>query len=176
MGSRPVAMIAAAFFALAAGTCHNDDDSDSTASDRTTTTQSPEAEVEAAYFAFWDMAVRLAESPDPEDPEIAQRASGDALSDLLDGLQRLRDLNRHSEFGPLYEHDVLSVRVDRDSAVVEDCAVDDSRIVDGTSGAVVDESVVTERLQVTLARADDSMWRVDSSTRSNAWEGAVECM
>ena len=79
MGSRPLVMIAAAFLALAAGTCHSDDDADST-SDRTTTTVSPESEVETAYLAFWDMAVRLAGSPDPNDPEIAQRASGDALA------------------------------------------------------------------------------------------------
>jgi hypothetical protein len=175
MGSRPVAMIAVAFLALSAGTCHSDSDDAGPTSERTTTTASPEAEVETAYLAFWDMAVRLAESPDPNDPEIAQRASGDALAGLVDGLRNLQSLNRHSEFGPLYEHAVLAVRVDGDSAVVEDCAIDDSRIVDLESGEVVDESVVTEQLQVTLVRADNSAWRVDSSTRTNSWEGAVEC-
>ena len=157
MGSRPVALLAAAFLALAAGGCHSDDD-DAADPGRTTTTQSPESEVESAYLAFWDMAVRLAQSPDPDDPEIDQRASGEARSGLVDGLRRLADLNRHSEFGPLYEHDVLSVDLDGDTAVVEDCAVDDSKIVDIGTGEVIDQSVVTEHLVVTMARDDDTSW------------------
>jgi hypothetical protein len=166
-------MIAVAVLALTAGTCSSDDDSDST-SDRTTTTVSPETEVETAYLAFWDMAVRLAESPDPNDPEIAQRASGDALTDLVDGLQSLQSQGRHSEFGPRYGHDVLSVKIVGDTATVEDCAIDDSKIVNRETGEVVVEGIGTERLSATVLRTDDG-WVVDKFVQVEAWQGAVEC-
>jgi hypothetical protein len=166
-------MIAAAFLALTAGTCHSDDDADSR-SDRTTTTVSPESEVETAYLAFWDMAVRLAESPDPNDPEIAQRASGDAKADLVDGLQRLQSQGRHSEFGPQYGHDVLLVKIVGDTATVEDCAVDDSKIVNRETGEIVVEGVGTERLSATVLRTGGG-WIVDKFVQVEAWQGAVEC-
>jgi hypothetical protein len=176
MGSRPLAMIAAALLALVAGTCQSDDDADDTSptTDRTTTTVSPEAEVEAAYLAFWDMAVRLAESPNPDDPEIAQRASGDALADLVNGLRALQSQNQHSEFGPEYGHEVLSTEIDGETAIVEDCAVDDSKIVNVETGEIAVEGVGTQRLSVTLRRSDGD-WVVDKFDQLDAWTGAVAC-
>src|SRR5918994_5705071 len=49
----------------------------------TTTTQDPEAEVEAAYLAYWEMQQRLAEAPNPSDPEVRQRTTGPALDKLI---------------------------------------------------------------------------------------------
>jgi hypothetical protein len=176
MGSRPLAMIAAALLALVAGTCQSDDDADDTSptTDRTTTTVSPEAEVEAAYLAFWDMAVRLAGSPNPDDPEIAQRASGDALADLVDGLHALRTANQRTDSGPTTGHDVLAVEVDGDRAHLDDCAVDESRLVDVDTGETKVEATTTTRWAVTAIRRD-GRWLVDQFERTDAWEGAVAC-
>jgi hypothetical protein len=164
---------------LGATSCSDDDDdtaeSSSTSSTTTPTTVSPEAEVKTAYLAFWDMFVRLAQAPDPSDPEIAQRSSGETLRKVVDGLTALRDSNQRSEFGPHYQHQVLSVDVEGgDTAVLRDCAVDDSRRVDASSGDIVEEAVVTELSEVTLIRGTTG-WLVDHSTRLNAWEGAVVC-
>jgi hypothetical protein len=173
LASRPVAMIAVAFLALTTGTCHNDDDS-SSSTDRTTTTQSPEAEVEAAYLAFWDTAVRLAESPDPNDPDIEQRASGDALADLVDGLRALQTANQRTVSGPATTHDVLSVEIEEDTAHIDDCAVDESQLVDVTTGQTKAEGTTTTRWAVTLVKTDAG-WLVDQFNRVNAWEGVVAC-
>src|SRR5918995_3724000 len=56
----------------------------------TTTTQNPEAEVEAAYLAYWEMAKRLSEAPDPNDPELGERATGTALDKLVDSLTTMK--------------------------------------------------------------------------------------
>jgi hypothetical protein len=168
------AALTAGVFALAltAATCGGDDDD---SSGHPTTTESPQAAVKADYLAFWDMAVRLAEAPDPADPELTKRASGDALDDLVKGLTTLKAADQHSVFGPRYTHDVLSVQINGKKATVEDCAVDDSKIVDASTGEVVDQSVVTERLEVELVQSDNNSWLVNSSSRKDAREGAVAC-
>lgn len=174
-------MVLAAGLTLGAATCGGgDDDSDrpttTTSTASTTTTLTPEEEVEAAYLAFWDMFVRLAQDPNANDPEIRQRTTGEALGNLLDGLTTLETLNRRSEFGPQYKHNVLTTVIGSGSAVVTDCAVDDSRIVDEESGAIIEERTVTELSEVTLVRNGEAGWLVDHSTRLNAWNGAVECV
>lgn len=165
-----------------ASACGDDDSSGASSTDPTSTTKpettpttlSPEEEVEAAYLAFWDMATRLAEDPDPDDPEIPQRASGQALGNLVDGLTTLRAANQRTELRDNYEHNVLSVEIDGDSARLEDCAVDDAQIVDAETGNPVRESTVTELVEVTLVRSQQR-WLVDSSSRIHAWNGPVEC-
>lgn len=172
---RWVALLALPLSFLACTGDDDDDSPDDSSPAESTTTLSPEAEVEAAYLAFWEMFVRLAQAPDPTDPEISQRASGDALRNLIEGLTDLQTLNRRSEFGPDYEHRVLSVELTSDNtAVVKDCAVDDSRIVDVSNGETVEQATVTELSEVTLLLRD-TRWLVDHSRRLNAWEGAVEC-
>ena len=154
--------------------CGDDDDSSSEAPP-TTTSPDSESEVESAYLAFWDMAQRLAESPNPDDPELIRRASGEALTDLVAGLTALRDQGRRSELGPSYRHEVISTRLTgATTAVVEDCAVDDSRIVEDATGDVVVEGVGTELIEVTLIHEDES-WLVDSISQIDVWEGAVAC-
>lgn len=176
MGSRPLAMIAAAVLALVAGTCQSDDDADDTSptTDRTTTTVSPEAEVEAAYLAYWDMFVRLTQDPDPSDPEIVERTSGDALQKLSQGLSNLRDQQQRAGFGPLYAHDVLSVEIVGQQSMVRDCAIDDSHLVDVATGETLDGDVATDLWEATMVRRNDE-WLVDSIESVEAFDGAVSC-
>src|ERR671911_1658895 len=92
------AAVACALLVLSSG-CGDDDgeaaDEGTTSTSETTiasttTTQDPEAEVEAAYLAYWEMAERLLAAPDPDDPEIAQRVIGSARAKLVDSLATLR--------------------------------------------------------------------------------------
>lgn len=150
--------------------------SDDTADTPPTTTPPPEAEVEDAYLAFWDMATRLSQAPDPDDPDLERFASGQALADLVAGLEALESQQRHSELGPGYRHEVLNVEVtDGDTAVVEDCAIDDSRIVDDETGEVLVEGVGTQLLSVDMVRRE-AQWIVDSIDELQVWEGAVPCV
>lgn len=173
----------AATVLLTACACGSDDDeATDTSSSTTPTTEAPPAtvsvedEVETAYLAFWEMFVRLAEAPDPTDPEITDRASGEALGNLVDGLTTLQSSNQRSDFGRRYRHDVLMVDLTDDStAVLEDCAVDDSRVVDVSTGRTVAEGLVTEHLQATLILSGNQ-WRVDRTSRLNSWNGEVSCV
>lgn len=171
---------------VAAGACGGDDDDgsdDTTTSSsadtqprQTTTTRftPEEQEVIDAYLAFWEMAVRLGQDPDPDDPEIQQRASGEALGNLVDGLTTLRAAKQVTQTGESYAHEVLSVEIDGDTALLEDCAVDDSQLVDAATGEPVRGDTVTELVQVTLIDRDDN-WLVDGSERIDAWSGVAEC-
>jgi hypothetical protein len=165
---------------LAVATGCGDDDDTAGPDDGTTTTEapdttlSPEAEVEAAYLAFWDMAVRLAGAPNPDEPEIVERASGEARDNLVNGLTTLRSAEQRSEFGQQYRHEVLSVQVDGQTAHIDDCAVDDSRVVDAATGEVVVEGVGTELLSATLI-SNGGDWLVDRFSQIESWEGVAEC-
>jgi hypothetical protein len=173
MGSRPVAMIAAAFLALVAGTCQSDDDS--SAPSRTTTTRSPETEVETSYLAFADMGARLLQDPDPTDPEIGERAAGDAKDELVASLQALRDAGLRYELGPEYAHQVLSTEIQGSGAVVDVCVIDDSKQVNAASGEVTAEGVTTVSWTVNMLREDDS-WLVQEITEDRVQEGVAECI
>lgn len=177
MGSRPMAMIAAAFLALVAGTCQSDDDdADDTSptTDRTTTTVAPEAQVEAAYLAYRDMVTRLLQAPDPADPEIGERTTDRNEEFLVDRLRTLLEQDQELRFGPQHTYEVVSVSIEGDEATVRDCTVDDAQTVSATSGAVVSEGTTTELLEATLRRSD-GQWRVATIDGLGHWEGAVTC-
>lgn len=187
MGMAAVAggLVALVVIALIVGPCADDGDpgppngsgtSSQPTNDSTTTTLSPEQEVEAAYLAYWDMAVRLAQAPNPDDPEIGHRSSGQARANLIDGLTTLRAANQRTEPGPRYGHEVLSVQIDeaQGSAIVEDCAVDESRLVDSGTGETLTDGLTTTLWSVQLVR-DGEAWLIDEFEQLDAWSGAVEC-
>jgi hypothetical protein len=160
--------------------CGADDTNGSQASDtpgadsEDTDTLSPEAEVEAAYLAYWEMLDRLAEAPDPDDPEILERASGEALFEVVAGLTRLRDAGHVAEIGSMYSHSVESVEVVGDRAVLRDCVVDDSKIVDPNTGEIVrGGDVASGALEVTLI-LEGNRWIVDAVERFPTGPG-VSC-
>jgi hypothetical protein len=181
MSGRIPALAIALALAFAAATCGDDEDppdctTSSTEPGTSSTTPSPEDEVEAAYLAYWDMAVRLAQAPNPDDPEIGERASGLARGNLIDGLTTLRTANQRTEPGERYGHGVLSIQVDQagGTAVLEDCAVDESRLVDVATGELVTEGTTTTHWRVHLVH-DGTRWLVDEFEQIDAWSGVVEC-
>lgn len=177
MGTRLAATTAVALLVvvLTGATCSSDDDdaADDTGPSSTPTTQSPEAEVEAAYLAFAEMGERLLQAPDPEDPEIAERTTGEARAELEGGLRSLRDSGMRYVLGEAYGHDVLSTEVDADQAVLKVCVVDDSRQVD-SAGEVIAEGTTTVEWTVEMQRPS-SEWLVASIIEDQVREGVVEC-
>ena len=153
--------------------CGDDDDSSSEAPP-TTTSPDSESEVESAYLAYWEMADRLAEEPDSEDPELEKRASGAALADLRDGLAALQAEDRHLDVGPKAAHEVSEISItDSERASLKDCDVDDSRLI-GPNGEVLDEGLTTTLWDVRLVDRGDG-WLVDQFERVDAWEGEGDC-
>src|SRR5829696_7474370 len=136
------------------------DDPPPTTAAVTTTTTSVESEVEAAYTAYLRMSDRLLQAPDPSDPEIPRLTTGRSLDALIRGLKELRDANQAVEFGDQYTNEIQSVElVDENNAVIRDCAIDDSRVVDQTTGEVVAEGIATGLFEVSLTR-QGGHWRV----------------
>jgi hypothetical protein len=146
----------------------------STTADPTTAAPSVEAEVEAAYLAYWTMAERLTNSPDPDDPEISQRAIGTALTTFVDSVTTLKAQGQAVVTGPQTSHDVTSIELSADSATLRDCNVDDAKRVEASSGDELIEAVATNLLEVTLVESDGT-WLVSSIKRVGAWDGATQC-
>ena len=139
----------------------------------TTTTQDPEAEVEAAYLAYWEMQQRLAEAPNPSDPEVRQRTTGPALDKLIDSLTTMRSMGQTLRFGPRYSHKVTSVDLQDDRATVRDCAVDDgARVTE--NGEETSLQLSTSLLETTLVDQGGD-WLVQSISELKSWDGATSC-
>jgi hypothetical protein len=167
---------------LAAGCGGGDDDSspdtsrrapDSSSSTAPPTTRSAESEVEEAYLAYWAMTERLLEAPNPDDPEIAQRATGPVRGQLIDSLTTLRAQDHAVRSGPDYAHSLLSIDVEGDTSLVRDCAVDDAAVVDVLSGETIDERLVTVLLETTLRQ--EGGWLVAEVDQQDSWEGKTTC-
>jgi hypothetical protein len=139
----------------------------------TTTTQDPEAEVEAAYLAYWEMQRRLAEAPNPSDPEVRQRTTGPALDKLVDSLTTMRSMGQTLRFGPRYSHKMTSVDLQADRATVRDCAVDDGTRVTA-NGEETSLQLSTSLLETTLVDQGRD-WLVESISELESWDGATSC-
>jgi hypothetical protein len=145
-------------------TAPNDDPS---TDDPTTTEPSVEAEVEAAYLAYWEMAERLAQAPDPNDPEIDDRSTGRVRNELVDNLTTMQTQGQHIEFGPSNAHDVVKVDINGGSAIVSDCVVDEGVQVDDSTGERVEFSATAGLLEATMVNSEGG-WIVESVAKPPA--------
>jgi hypothetical protein len=149
-------------------TAPNDDPS---TDDPTTTAPSVEAEVEAAYLAYLDMSDRLAREPNPQDPEIDERATGPARDMLVTSLTRMNEEGVHIEFGPSYSHDIVNVEVSGETAIVTDCFTDEGFRVHDAAGERIEFPATQALHEVSMSSADGT-WLVQSVTKPPA--SAVE--
>lgn len=136
-------------------------------------TLDPETEVEQAYLAFEDMFRRLRENPDPDDPEIAQRTTGETREAFVKAQTTMKTLGERATFGDKQALSVLSIEVtDVDLAEVHSCAIED-KTVTNSNGAQQHE-LMTYWTRYTLQRVD-GMWLVSSSSAVDRREGVQAC-
>jgi hypothetical protein len=69
---------------------------------------------------------------------------------------------------------VTVVSVDGDSAVVQECFVDDGQVIERSTGRVLNDTVATHSVQADLIRVD-GQWRVSAATLIQRWEGVAGC-
>ena len=144
------------------------------APESTSTTLTPTQEVEEAFLAFNAMMDRLREAPDPDDPEIAQRASGETLVGITDAATTMQTTGFSARFGERDSVDVLSVTlVDPATAIVRDCQVEDLTEVNA-EGETNGPFVRTFWTEWTLIKVDDA-WLVDSGNGVERREGVHPC-
>jgi hypothetical protein len=152
-------------------TAPNDDQS---ADDPTTTAPSVEAEVEAAYLAYWEMNERLARAPDPADPEIERLSMGSAKDRLVSGITGFVAKGQTVRFNDAYAHEILSIDPAGDKAQLRDCYVDDATVLDADSGEEIESATSTLYLAVTLTLTPEG-WKVSRVERLNIWDGVTQC-
>jgi hypothetical protein len=132
------------------------------------TTLDPEAatkaEIEAAYRQASDAFVAVASDPNAtvEDPRLDEHLKGTALAAAKLSVRKLRADGDVLQVTRL-ELNPRVVELGPDSAVVEDCAVDVSAIVDRDTGEVVVPAGPPEpKLMVATYERVDRVWMQDS--------------
>ena len=136
-----------------------------------------EEEVLAAwrgYRAALDEVNR--ENPDPDDPLLAEYATGEALETVRAAAARNRDEGLVVAFpeNSISEMWTESVSIDGDTATVRSCEVDDGLLLRAENGEVINDDVVTYLLEATLVR-EDSRWKVSKVVTEAKWDGLAGC-
>ncbi len=74
----------------------------------------------------------------------------------------------------VYRHAIESIEIAGDNATVVDCSVDDSLLIDTTSGVVLNDEIATYRFQLTLSSSSGS-WKTTSIQTLQEWDGEDGC-
>ena len=154
----------------------------STTSSTTTSTsiapaETPEQEVIDRYVGFWNARFEANSGvPNPDHPGLAEYATGAQLDNVIAETQDNLDegLALQQRDAPAAIQKVTVVSIDGDTAVVQECYVDDALVVRRDTGAVVDDSITTQNIQGTLQRVD-GRWRVAGTELLQESEGVSGC-
>ena len=169
----------AALVAVVFAACAGDDAS--TDPPATSTTLDPdeasEDEVRQAYRDFLEMAFRIAEAPDPNDPEIAQRATGDARGRIEQSAAEDQARGVVVRGGPDNKQTILTTTVAGDSARLTVCFVDHAGVFDAATGAEIEPMTTTTRLGTIDLLREDGTWKVNlvEAQEGKEWDGVHDC-
>jgi len=176
---RVAGVVATALVATTVWGCGGGTDDDVVAEPAADQQVDPElrTDVEEAYLAYWALVGRLESETPGQDAELAERATGTALTKLTSEMAMLELAGQVNVHGESYEHQVLSVEVTEsgpDQAVLRDCFVDDSTLVDRESREPVpgeEQGPKTTLLEVTLVMRDT--WQVQEIQVVDTFDGAT---
>jgi hypothetical protein len=175
---------------LAGGACGGEDNAESTdpaaasttSAPATTTTLDDETQKEeaatAAYLAFYDAYRAATANPvNPQEPEVQALMTGDHKAMVTRNLEDRRARGqavRHPE-NTRSTHTVRSAELRADGSVeIFDCEVDDAIVYDVSSGAVVDDEVVTNLVTGTVVQ-EGGRWKTAYINVLRSWPGVTEC-
>jgi len=148
------------------GACNGDREpspaTTSTTDQVTTTTSATEAAERAAlegYRAYWDAYLKSADPMDPENPLLAQHATGPALETVQKAFLALKSAGKvirgELDLAPRV------VTVDGGMATVRDCYGDGTGVYDAATGAREDEPSGQRHLVTATLRLDEGTWKVE---------------
>lgn len=130
-----------------------------------------------AYVGYWD--ARFAANtgtPDPDDPALERYATGAQLEAVI--AETRANLEQGTAFEaapqPVDFRRVRVVEVEGDRAEVQECFVDDGRLVERGTGTVINDTVATQSVIGTL-RYVDGAWKVSETKLIQRWEGVAGC-
>jgi hypothetical protein len=174
---------------VVAGACGGDDGDDGSAdTTAATTTSAPpttlddetqkEEAAKAAYLAYWAAFERASAEPvDPKSHDLLARMTGDQARLVVRNLEEMQALKRAARLpaNSRSGHEVSKVELRADGSVeVTDCQVDDAVVYDTTTGAVINDTVVTNLIIATVVQ-QDGVWKVALVERTQKWSGVVAC-
>ena len=167
----PLTLVALTALAFAVAGCGGDDGGEaggetSTAADQTTTSEDPrdvlEVDALAAYEASWNDFIKAGDPPSPDAEFLADHMAGDAL-DVTRNLLR----QYHAEGVVLrgtFEVDAVVTDLSDDSAVIEDCALDQLEVVVPDSGRLAEGHDDERDGFVAELIVEGGLWKVISLT------------
>ena len=129
----------------------------------TAATPTVETEVLAAYRAFWDAYLAAADPMNPEDPRLAERATGGELETVQKAFLARRSAGEVIRGTLDLAPRVASVNPDRTAATVTDCYADHTGVYDSATGTRKDTESGVRHL-VTVEMVLQSTWKVASVT------------
>lgn len=170
----------------ASSTSSTTSSSPATTSTTTSTTTTPETtdgadtleqELIDRYTTFWEVRFEANQAPpNPDDPRLAEYATGAQLENVIDETQRNLDdgvaLRRPED--SVARSTVRVVEVDGDEATLQECVVDDGIVYRIDTGEVVNDTVATHSVQATMRKVD-GIWKVAEAALLQRWEGVAGC-
>jgi hypothetical protein len=137
---------------------------------------SPEDEVLAAVDGYWRTYFEANDPPDPNHPGFDRYFTGEAKAKSVGNASERRSAGLVVRLPPSTasrsESEVVSI--DPQVAVVRNCVVDDSQLLDATTARVLNGSVVTSLLTLNLEHVDGT-WKVASNFEEQRWDGVAGC-
>jgi hypothetical protein len=148
----------------------------------TSTTSGDEARTDEqavidSYLAYWDARFEAnTGTPDPQDPALAEHATGAQLDVVIAETQKNLDegLAFREREDSADIHRVRVVSIDGDLAIVQECFVDDGLVVRRDTGEVVNDAIATQSVRGELSWVD-GRWRVSKAELLQQWEGVAAC-
>ncbi len=143
----------------------------------TTTVADEEAAVIAAYLGSWDTYFAVTNPAQPDSPLIDQFSTG-AAAERVRSVARERLAANEITVVPnpsVMEHDVRVAELEGDTAVIEDCFVNDAFRQDLATGEQSNVGVGTLLIRATVTRSTDDRWLVSDLTVLAQIQGAATC-
>lgn len=144
----------------------------------TTAARDPVAdEIIGRYKQYWKARFEANQAPpNPDAPGLKEYATGQQLDQVVAETRSNLEANlavRRAE-NSVARSSVKMVKVEDDSAVLQECAVDDDVVYRYSTGEVVNTAVATHNVEATMRKVDGA-WRLASARLVQRWEGVAGC-
>lgn len=139
----------------------------------TTAAPTPEAAVLDAVAGYWRTFFEANDPPNPAHPGYARYYTGEALKRSTGNTQNRLDVGTAVKPGAagLFASRPTVVDVAGDHAVVDDCVLDDSTLVERATGRELNNTVDTNLMRLQL-QLEEGVWKVASNTVLATFDGA----
>jgi ABC-type transport system substrate-binding protein len=132
----------------------------STAPTTTTTTLDPQAAAVAGYRAFWQTFLAAADPMNPEDPRLAEHATGEELVSVHSSFLAAKAAG--NVIRGTFDLAPTVVNADATTVVLRDCYGDETGVYSAATGARQDKNDPRRHLVTVTMKFVDGAWKVAS--------------